>query len=90
MMGFGFGGASFLLMFIFWVVVIAVAIWLLSSLFPRATGDSSSRTTMPFDAARGAPGDTPSESALEILKHRYARGEISRAEFEQMRHDLDE
>jgi putative membrane protein len=90
MMGFGFGGASFFLMLLFWVVVIAVAIWLLSSLFPRATGDSSSRAALPFDAARGAPGDTPSESALEILKHRYARGEISKSEYEEMRRDLVE
>ena len=30
-------------------------------------------------------GQTP----LELLKARYARGEISRAEYDQMRHDLE-
>ena len=32
------------------------------------------------------PGD---ESALEILRKRYARGEISREEFDEMRRDLE-
>jgi len=81
MMGFGFGGSSFLFMFLFWVVVIALAVWLLSNLFPQTTGDSSSHITMPRDVSP--------KSALEILKRRYARGEIPRAEFEEMRRDLE-
>lgn len=36
------------------------------------------------------PGPTAtSQSPLEILKARYARGEISREEYEQMRRDLE-
>jgi putative membrane protein len=30
-----------------------------------------------------------SQTPLELLKARYARGEISRAEYDQMRQDLD-
>jgi putative membrane protein len=33
-------------------------------------------------------GASGSESAIEILKKRYARGEISKEQFEQMKKDL--
>lgn len=34
------------------------------------------------------PGHPVTETALDILKKRYARGEIDRAEFEAMKRDL--
>lgn len=74
--GMGFGGFGFLFMAIFWIVIIAAAIWLLSNLFPRSS------TTRP-------PQDTP-ESVVDILKRRYARGEINKEEYETMRHDLEQ
>ena len=41
-------------------------------------------------ATRGRGGDSgPEESALEILRRRYARGEIDREEFEQRKKDLE-
>jgi putative membrane protein len=37
----------------------------------------------------GNRGGGSSRSALDILKERYARGEITREQFEQMRRDLE-
>ena len=35
-------------------------------------------------------GESRSDSALEILRQRYVRGEINREEFEARRHDLQQ
>ncbi|MGH8631256.1 MAG: SHOCT domain-containing protein [Burkholderiales bacterium] len=34
-------------------------------------------------------GGSPANRALDILKERYARGEITRDQFEQMRRDIE-
>lgn len=70
--GFGFMG----LMGIFWAVVMGLIIWAVVAAARGAGGQSGS----------GAPGQ--SESALEILKKRYARGEINKAEYEEKKKDL--
>jgi putative membrane protein len=67
---YGFGGWGFVVMVLVWLVIVGLAIWVLSVLFPR-TGTR----------ARGP-------TARDILDERLARGEISREEYEQMRHDL--
>lgn len=36
------------------------------------------------------PGEAASRRPLEILKERYARGELTREHYEQMRHDLED
>jgi putative membrane protein len=79
-MGLGFGFFGLVFMILFWLAVIGLAVWLLSSLFPR-----TSRNSPP--PSQTWQGDRP-ESALDILRQRYARGEISKAEFEEMRRDL--
>jgi putative membrane protein len=79
MMGFG-GLFGFLLMLLFWGGIIALAVWLVSLLFPGATGQSTSTPD-----GNGREGET----ALEILKKRYAHGELSRHEYQQMRQDLE-
>ncbi len=39
--------------------------------------------------SRIGPVQPPDASAMEILKKRYARGEITREQYEQMRRDLE-
>jgi len=75
-MGLGFGMFGLLFMVLFWGGLIALAIWLVSALFPI----SGRRPT-----ASGA--DQP-QSSREILDTRYARGEITREEYELMKQDL--
>jgi len=82
MMGFGFGGFGMVYMLIFWVVIIGLAVWLLTRLFPAGADRAASG-----ERARRSDGK---ESALDILQMRYARGEISQREYEQMRQDITE
>jgi putative membrane protein len=81
MMGFGSGGLGLILMLVFWVAIIALAMWLLSGLFPQATGVSPPPPYIAQD-------NDSTESPLDILKRRYARGEISKTKYEEMRRDL--
>jgi putative membrane protein len=76
MMGFGFGGIGIILMILFWGVVIFGGVWLVKSLF-----DAGQRNQGGLAAPR-------QPSAREILDQRYARGEISREEYEQIKADL--
>ncbi|GAB4453096.1 MAG: hypothetical protein Kow0031_35390 [Anaerolineae bacterium] len=73
MMGFGF-----IWMLLFWGLLILLAVWLISALFPK----SAPRAEPP--AGLDAP------SALEILRQRYARGELSSEQFHEMRQTLEQ
>lgn len=75
--GFGWVGLIFggLMMLLFWGGLIALVV-----LAVRAFSTSGVRE-MPRD-------DKANETALEIAKMRYARGEIGKTEYEEMRQDL--
>ncbi|MBI3942737.1 MAG: SHOCT domain-containing protein [Chloroflexi bacterium] len=79
--GYGFGIWGMVLMVLVWLGVIVLAVWFLGSIFPRAAGVSTPQAT---DRAGAA-----SISAPEILKQRFARGEISQAEYDEMRNHLN-
>ncbi len=75
MMGMGFGLIGLLLMLLAWGLLIALAVCLISALFPRTDKGSTSSLD-------------ESLSAKEILERRYARGEINREQYELMKQDL--
>jgi putative membrane protein len=79
--GFGWGGMIFggLLMLLFWGVVIALIVFVVRALSRPGSGQAT--------PSAGAPGQAR-DQALEILRERYARGEISKDEFNSMRQDL--
>ena len=75
--GFGLGGGMLfggLLMIAFWVLIIGGAVWLVVTLARNNQGTL---------AVTGS-GQTP----LAILQARYAKGEITKEQYDQMRRDL--
>ena len=67
-----------LMMVLFWGAIIALVVWAVQSLGRRDDGHAQSGAT------------SPARTPLEIAKERYARGEIGRDEFDQMKRDLEE
>lgn len=78
MMGFGMGLGSIgglLVMTLFWGGMIFLGVWLVRALF---AGNVNNR--------QNQSGSHP--TALELLAQRYARGEITREQYEMMKQDL--
>lgn len=72
MMMMGFG---WIFLLVFLAITVGLAIWLLTYLFPGISDSLSGRSL-----GKASP--------IEILKQRYARGEISRGEYEEIHHTL--
>jgi len=72
--GYGMGWFGSIIMIAFWIAVIVGIVLLIRWLI------ISTRAT--------SHGTSSGESALQILKKRYARGEINKEEFEEKRKDL--
>jgi putative membrane protein len=79
--GYGWGAMIFggLAMLLFWAAIIALAVFAIRA-FTRSGGSQSRGVTHPVDRRE--------DSALTILRERYAKGEIDKEQYERMRSDL--
>ena len=72
--GWGYGWFGGIFMIIFWILILVGLVFFIKWLIQSTN--------------RGQTGNTGGGRALEILKERYARGEISKTEYETMKTDL--
>lgn len=76
--GWGTGIIGMTIMMVLWVAVIVAVVLLVVWLVRQTQGG----------AAAGPPEAGRGETALDILKARYARGEIDKVEYEEKKRDL--
>lgn len=72
--GWGMGWFGGIFMILFWILILVGLVFVIKWLIQSTSGGRS-------DASSG-------NRALEILKERYARGDIDKSEFEAMKKDL--
>lgn len=72
----GAGALGMIFMIVFWIIIITLIVALVRSL-------SGKRTWRYYQDEREKTGE-----ALEVLKTRYAKGEITKEEFEQKKRDI--
>ncbi len=71
-------GGSMWFGWFFWLIIIGLIVWLIIN------NSSRNRNNM-----HHFPPQAHHENALDILKKRYAKGEINKEQFDQMKHDLE-
>ena len=72
------GWIGIIVMILFWLVMLALFVWAITSIMSSTSRRSNS-----------GPGTPPEDSAMRILRERYARGEIDSEQFEQARRTLN-
>lgn len=77
MQGYGYGFAGWIPSLIFWIVVIAIVVALVKHLAHVRGGEDE-----------GVQHMHKGGNALNILKERYAKGELTKKEFEEMKKDI--
>ena len=69
----GYGGYGGMFMWLIWIIIAAVIIYFVFNL--------SKRNERPIDSEK--------ESPTEILKRRYAKGEITKEEFDRIKKEIE-
>ena len=78
MAGIGMGGLGLILVLLFWGSLIFGGVWFVKTVFTSGQQDQSRMVTLEQTSPR------------DILDQRYARGEITREQFEIMKADLSD
>jgi putative membrane protein len=86
MMMHGFGIPEFLIMFVL-LMLVAIGIAAFAVVFFLRRRQAAPAASPLINATTGE-GSTSEDSALTILRERFARGEISKNEFDEMRQAL--
>jgi len=68
------GGGMGIIMFLFWILIIGALVLFISAMVNGVNGSRQNRNEV--------------NEPLNILKQRYARGEIDKADYEKMRREL--
>lgn len=91
MMGFGFFGIGMLLMVAFWVLVIGGGVWLVMTLVRgnQANAAFTPLQAIPSNQPQALVPPVSNQPPLDILKARYAKGEITKEQYDQMRKALE-
>ena len=77
---YGHGWGMMAGMFLFWALVLGGGLWLLARLFPAARAPQAQR----HDAR-----DAIADPAVQIVRQRYASGEITKIEYEEVLRTLE-
>ena len=75
-LGLGFGFVGLFFMLLFWIGLIAGGVWIVKVIFSNNHGSQNPRSNQGSDPRA-------------IVDKRYARGEISREQYETMKEDLN-
>jgi putative membrane protein len=76
-----------LLVWFLWLVILGLIAFMLLTMLRRR--DAAAKVAPPAGGPSGDPSPAAPMSPLDVAKMRYARGELTREEFEALKQDLE-